>query len=178
MMKYVMAGAAAALALTVAGVAPAEAQDNKTGVVMTSGSSVGLTFEVNDSVAIRPAVAFIRSTSDSGGLADGERTSTGWAPEVSVLFNLKSWDATRLYVSPQWSYSRTTSSDDGANESKSTGHSLAAMIGAQHNLGSRFAVFGEVGLGRATAKTRFLNVVGGKTTSWSTRSTIGAILFF
>ena len=178
MKKYVVA-CAAAVALMAAGVAPAAAQETgKTGLVMTSGSLVGLTFQAGDSVAIRPSVAFLRSTSEGGGLADGDRTSTGWAPGVSVLFYVKSWEATRLYVSPQWTYSRVTASDDGQNESKSTGHSLAAMLGAQHNLGSRFAVFGEVGLSRATAESDNAFAIGSKTTTWSTRSTVGGILFF
>jgi hypothetical protein len=179
MKKYVIGGMAVAVALTVIGVTPAAAQDSGTvGLVMMSGSSVGLTIQATDSVAIRPSVAFLRATADNGGLADGDRTSTGWAPGVSALFYVKSWEATRLYVSPQWTYSRTTSSDGGANESKTTGHSLSAMVGAQHNLGKRFAVFGESGLVRATTKSRVGSAVFGKGTNWSTRSTIGAILFF
>ena len=178
MKTYVVACAAAALA--VIGVTPAAAQETgSVGLVMMSGSSVGLTIQAADNIAIRPTVAFQRATSDNGGPADEERTSTGWAPGASVLFFVKSWDATRLYVSPQWTYARVTNSDDSANESKSTGHSLAAMIGAQHNLGSRFAVFGETGLSRSTTKASVGGFdVGGKTTSWTTRSTVGGILFF
>jgi hypothetical protein len=180
MKKYAVVCAAVGLALTMIGVAPAAAQETGTvGLVMTSGSTVGLTISASDNVAIRPSVSFIRSSADTGGLADGERTTTGWAPGVSVLFYVKSWDATRLYLSPQWTYSRATSSDDGANESKSTGHVLAAMVGAQHNLGSRFAVFGETGLARSTAESTLDGFgLGNKTTTWSTRSIVGAILFF
>ena len=178
MKTYVVACAAVALATI--GVAPAAAQETgSVGLVMMSGSSVGLTIQATDTIAIRPSVAFQRSTSDNGGPADADRTTTGWAPDVSVLFYVKSWDATRLYLSPQWTYTRVTSSDDGANESKSTGHSLSAMLGAQHNLGSRFAVFGETGLARSTAKASVGGfAVGAKNTSWTTRSTIGGILFF
>lgn len=173
--------AAAAVALLVLGVAPAAAQDaGDVGLLMTSGSSVGVSIQAGESVAIRPSISFSRSTSEFGGIADGEVTSTGWAPGVSVVFYVKSWEGTRLYVSPQWTYSRSTSSEEGSSiELKSTGHSLSAMVGAQHNLGSRFAVFGEVGLGRMSAESEpSVGIVNNKATNWSTRSTIGGILFF
>jgi len=181
MKKYGVVCAALALAVTVIGVAPAAAQDSgNTGLVMTNGSSLGLTIKMTESVAVRPLISFNRSTADSGGLADGERTSTSWIPEVHVVFYVKTWDATRLYVGPQWAYSRGKSSDEGgANEVTSTGHSLAAMLGAQHNLGARFAVFGEVGLGRSTSEgTNLLGAINNSGHSWATRSAIGAILFF
>jgi hypothetical protein len=180
MKKYLGTCAAAAIVLTAITTAPAAAQEpGSTGLVMGSGSTIGLSIKAGSSVTVRPSVAFVRSTSENGGLADGDRTTTGWAPGVSVLFQVKSWDATKLYISPQWTYTRSTSSDDGENETKSTGHSLAAMLGAQHNLSNRFAVFGEVGLGRtSTDATYFEGTVGNKSTAWTTRSTIGAILFF
>lgn len=180
MKKYGVGCSALALALMVASVSPAQAQEAGTvGLVMMSGTSVGVSIHASDSVAVRPSAAFARLTSDNGGLADGKRTATGWAPGINVLCYVKSWDATRLYVSPQWTYSHTTSSDDGANEAKATGHLLAAMLGAQHNLGGRFAVFGEVGLGRETSKNTGLGgAIGTKATTWSTRSTVGGILFF
>jgi hypothetical protein len=180
-MKKCVVVCAVVLAVTVIDVAPAAAQDaGKTGLMMTTDSSVGLTLRAGDSVAVRPSISFGRSTSDFGGLADGERTTTSWTPGVSVVFYVKSWDATRLYLSPQWMYSRSKSSDEGgANEVTSTGHSLAAMLGAQHNLGARFAVFGEVGVGRSSSEgTNLLGAINNSGHGWATRSTIGAILFF
>ena len=180
MKKYLAVCASAGLTLAVIGVTPAAAQEaGSVGLVMMSGSTVGLTIQASDNVAVRPSVAFLRSTAENGGPADEKRTSTGWVPGVSVLFYVKSWDATRFYVSPQWSYSRVTNDDDGTVASKTTGHSVSAMVGAQHNLGSRFAVFGETGLSRSTAKASVAGFdVGGKSTTWSTRSTVGGILFF
>lgn len=179
-MKTYLAGCATAALVMGLSVTPAAAQETgSVGLLMGSGSTVGLTIQVTDKVAIRPSVGFVRSKSDSGGLADGERTTTGWAPGVDVTFKMKSWDATHLYLSPQWTYTRATASDDGANETTTTGHDFAGMVGVLHNLGTRFAVYGEAGLGRSTSKATFLEgVVGGKMTSWSTRSAIGAILFF
>jgi hypothetical protein len=167
-----------AAALIVIGAQAARAQEAGTvGLVMTSGSSVGLTIQATDAIALRPTISISRSTSP--GFADGERTTTAWSPGASLLLFVKSWDATRLYVSPQWVHNRATSNEAGTGELKATSNTFNAMLGVQHALGARFAVFGEVGGSRSSSESTSQGVsLGGKNTNWSSRSTIGGIFFF
>ena len=168
----------ATMALTAIGVTPAAAQEpGQVGLTMTSESTVGLTIQASRLIAVRPELGFIRVAAD-GGLPGGKRTSKSWSPGVSLLFHVKSWDNTRLYLAPRWMYSTTTSADvAGSSESKSSGHAVSAMLGAQHNITGRFAAFGEVGIGRSSSKTDSPFAFS-KSHYWATRSTVGAILFF
>lgn len=168
--------AAGTIVLTTIAVMPAMAQEpGRVGLLMTSDSNVGLRIEATERVAIRPEVGFIRTTSDSLG---GERTTTSWSPGLSLLFELKSWDRTGLYLAPRWTYSRTTTGDSpNTGSAKAAGHAVSAMIGAQHNITDRFGVFGEVGVGRTSSKTES-QFSTARAHYWSTRSAVGAILFF
>ncbi len=171
---------AAALALTVIGAAPARAQEpSKVGLTMSSGSTVGVLIPVGAKAAIRPSLAFARSTTDYDGdmfIAD-EASSTTIVPGASVLFYLRSWENTRLYLSPQYSYARNTSSADDIETDPATSHTVNLMVGAQQQLGARFGVFAEAGLGwaRHSASTPSSSTTS---TSWGTRATVGGILFF
>jgi hypothetical protein len=165
---------AAALTLTTIAVVPALAQEpGNVGLTMTSGSVVGITIEANRWLSIRPEVVFSRATIEASG-ASNDLTTTFWGPGLSLLFHVKSWDATRLYLAPEWSYTRATTS---SSDTKSTGHSLFAMVGAQHQITNRFAAFGEAGLGRSTAKSEG-QFSSNSSRTWKTRSVVGVILFF
>ena len=164
------------------GASTASAQDAaKVGLTLSSGSTIGLHVPLGDRAAIRPTLGFSRTTSDYIGssFVEGSITSTVLAPGASVIFYLKSLDATRLYFSPQYTYSRLSASND--DDSPRAGHNGAFMIGAQHGLGSRFGVYAEGGIGWSYSK----NIVNTqltdssiKTRSWSTRATVGGMLFF
>lgn len=169
--------AASALVLTVIGASPASAQSaSKAGLTMSSGSAIGVYIPLGDQVTIRPQIAFQRTTAELP--VGGSTTATTWSPGVSLLLTLKTWDSTRLYVSPQYVYSRGNAESNGS-ESKGTAHSVTGIIGAQHTLGSRFAVFGEVGMGWSKAESKSSTGTAGATSRvWTTRSTIGGILFF
>jgi hypothetical protein len=180
MRKYgLIAGVCAGLLVSAS---TASAQDtNKTGLTMSSGSSIGVLVPVGDNAAIRATLGFARATSDYVGsqFVDDSISTTTLIPGASVLFYLKSWDATRLYVSPQYSYSRVSSSSDNADARGS--HSAAFMVGAQHSLGARFGVFAEGGLGwsrsKSTVSSQF-DTSSITSSAWSTRATVGGILFF
>ena len=167
---------AGTIVLTTVAVMPAMAQEpGKVGLVMTSDSNVALRIEVTERVAIRPEVGFIRTTTDSLG---SERTTTGWSPGLSLLFRIKSWDRTGLYLAPRWTYSRSTIGEtSNSGSGKATGHAVSGLIGAQHNITDRFGVFGEVGVGRTSSKneSQFSSV---SAHYWSIRSAVGGILFF
>lgn len=172
----------AALALTVIGAAPARAQaPAKAGLTMSTGSSVGVVIPLGASVAVRPHVSFVRSATDYDGntFVTDEATSTTIAPGVSLLFTAATWNDTKFYLSPQYTYARNTSTAGGEDFPAATSHMVSGMIGVQHTLGARFAVFAETGLAwsRNRSNSGFTgeNTITG--TSWSTRSTVGGVLF-
>lgn len=174
--KVGVACAAVGLALIV--VCPASAQSSsKVGIAMSSASAVGVYIPVGDRFAIRPQMVLQRTTTKPSGAAP-ETTQSMLAPGVALLLTLTNWDSTRVYASPQYVYSRATADTNGS-VSRGVAHVVNAMIGAQNQLGSRFAVFGEVGLSWSKAQnTLSTGVVGTGSRSWTTRSTIGGILFF
>lgn len=170
---------ALAFAMLVIGASKAAAQDaRKAGITMSTGSSVGVYIPLGDNAAIQPGIDFGRSTSDYEGsqFINDSITTTTWAPGVSLLFFVKSWDATRLYVSPQYTYARNSSDLD--DDEPRSAHSAAGMIGAQHRFGSRFAMFAETGLSWGRSKSTTGPTSSVTSTAWSTRSTVGGILFF
>lgn len=173
---------AAMVAVFVIGASTASAQDSpKAGITMSTGSSIGVYIPIGDAAALRPTVGFSRSQSDYDGVtfANEELTTTSLTVGASVLFYVKSWDATRLYLSPQYSFARAKSS--GNDDRASTGHALAAMIGAEHTFGSRFGVFAESGFGWSRSRNPLssqLDESSITTTVLNTRATIGAVLFF
>lgn len=171
----------AAFTLMMTGASVAAAQDApKAGLTLATGATVGVHVPVGDRAAIRLELGFGRSTTEYEGsqFINDSITSTTLAPGVSGVFYVKSWEATRLYLSPQYSYARgTTSLNDDVNAS----HALAGMIGAEHRFGSRFAMYAEAGLGWSRSKTE---LSGGSpassttNTAFGTRSAVGGILFF
>ncbi len=173
---------ALACALVIIGASKAAAQEApKVGVTMSTGTTVGLYVTASDHVAVRGQIGFNRNTSkyDGENFINESTTNTTWTPGASVLFFVRSFDATRIYVSPQYSYVRNTSSL--SDSARSTGHQLAGMVGAQHRLGARFAVFAEAGLGWSRTEnsvTSALDTSKITSTSFGTRSALGGILFF
>lgn len=164
---------ATAITLTTAAAIPARAQEpGKVGLTMSTESAVGLTIEAAKWLSIRPEVGFSRATSEIAERDD--LTTTNWRSGLSVLFHVKSWDSTRLYLAPQWTHSRLTSS---TSSSKSSGDTYSGMVGAQHSLTNRFAAFGEVGLERSTSESES-QFSTSSARSWKTRSSVGVILFF
>lgn len=168
---------AAVCAALVVGVSNAAAQNGpNTGLVMASGTTVGLQIAAGENIAIRPNASFQRTSHEFDGDSSGtSQTGTAWSAGADLLFYVTRWDKTRLYVSPQYSYLRATSN----SEAKATEHTAAVMVGAEHRLGTRFAVFGETGIN--WSRTRNTNSVGINTTvskSLNATSVVGGILFF
>jgi hypothetical protein len=99
------------------------------------------------------------------------------------LFYIGRWDALRTYVAPRFQYSRnSTSVANGANplladDVTASNYGLAGLFGAQYGLGTRFAVFGEVGYGYTRTSQSALNLVS-KVNATSTRTGVGVVLFF
>jgi hypothetical protein len=88
----------------------------------------------------------------------------------------------RAYVVPRHAYSRSSNESEGPFsgvnfESTTTGHTGGVSFGAQHALGERFAIFGELGLvyerGRTDVTTTEL-----RRRSFGTRSGVGVVVYF
>ena len=163
------------------GASTASAQDASAAGLTLSSNAIGIHVPAGDRAAIRPTLGFSRNTSDYEGsqFIEDSITTTTLVPGVAVLLYLKSWDDTRLYVSPQYTYSRLSSNIDG--DEPRNAHSGAFMVGAQHGLGARFGLFAEGGLGWTRSKsTSPGNTLPASvtTTTWGTRATVGGILFF
>jgi hypothetical protein len=189
--------------LTLGGVADAAAQEaGQVGVTMGYPASIGVIWHVSDRIAVRPEVslqqisttstAVITSLVGSGGNVTTttttiESTSDQWntAFGASGLFYLQQWEALRTYVSPRFSYSRstsssTTSNSGSSNEFTSNTYFVSGSLGAQYSLGKRFGVYGELGFGYSHQSTTNSFAPAGSNTGHtvSTRSGVGAILYF
>jgi hypothetical protein len=195
-------------ALAVAG--GARAQDTpRVGITMGYPSAVGVIWNVADRLALRSEITFSGESNDSsigsilgtgtGSSTDGFQIGVG----LSGLIYVGRWDALRSYVSPRFSYSRTSSSGTStgsSSESTTQSYLTSGSFGAQYSLGRRFGAFGEIGIAYTATTTTFsttllqtISLVGlpgtpvttsvsarsdshGKT--WGTRSGAGVIFFF
>jgi hypothetical protein len=141
--------------------------DPKVGLTMGYPSAVGVLWQVNNLVALRPEFTWTRTSSDSPTTTDplgnpvAGSSSDTWTTGVgfSALFYLHRYDNLRTYVSPRFTYSRTSGSADitGSSVSSSSDgwvYSTSGSFGAQYGLGRHFAVFGEIGMNYASTTTR------------------------
>lgn len=184
------------------------AQDERTvGIVMQTGSGIGLIWNATSKVAIRPEFSFSSSGTDATPTGSTETSGKGYTVGVSGLLYLHRWAALRSYVSPQYSYghstftSETTISSLGGLivppieiKSTTTSHEIAGVFGAQYTLHERFAAFGEVGLGYTRSESSspsisFSSVFPGapitqmttntrRSHASRTRATVGVIFYF
>ena len=167
----------------------AVAQDQRTvGVTMGYPASIGVLWHVSPRVAIRPEFSFTFTSNEFTSALDTLTTSDVSAVGVgaSGLFYLSDVNKLRTYVSPRFTYARTTSSTEAngvsfGSEGSGKSYSAGGAFGAQYALGDRFSVFGEVGVGYARQKTSsdiqtFQNSTVSHT--WSSRTGIGVVLYF
>ena len=104
-------------------------------------------------------------------------TATAVSVGLSALFYLAKWDMTRAYLVPRYVYSSTSTSIDGpfaglSTDTRINGHELSVSFGAQHALGERFAVYGELGL-EVEKSTFELTTTEQDRTAFGTRSGVG-----
>jgi hypothetical protein len=166
----------------------------RTGIVMGYPASFGLLWHANDRVAIRPEVAFTRTSTGGensqailGSSTLMETSTSFWSTSagVSGLFYMTPADALQTYVSPRFLYGRTNSHSSTAGTAGDvtvTGSTYFASgsFGAEYLLGRRFAVFGEIGVG--LTRTNLTSDVGSihedsHSTSIATRSGVGVVFY-
>jgi opacity protein-like surface antigen len=167
-------------------VCTASAQDTKSfGVTMGYPASIGVLWHLNEAVAVRPEFSFdlFSSETDNSSPIVGANSSDGHAVSVglSALFYLARWDMTRAYLVPRYAYSHTSSSIEGpftfGSDSTGNVHDVSVSFGAQHNLGDRFAIYGELGLAYERAKTE-ITTSELRRTAFGTRSGVGVVIYF
>jgi hypothetical protein len=170
------------------GVTSAHAQDDRRfGLAMGYPTAVGVLWHATGRIAIRPELdasrAAVKTESTSSLLPipeEEEATTSSVRPGISVLFYLARRDELRLYVSPRYSYIFTGNSQSGLSE-RST-WLVSGSIGAQHDLGSRFAVFGELGseYSRSTSRLSSPSIfsVTTRTSAIGLRAGVGVVLYF
>jgi hypothetical protein len=181
MRKLLAVGVLAVLAVP----APARAQEKgKVGITMGYPAAVGVLWHATENIAIRPEFTFSFSSADSDtGESDGSAVSVG----VSALFYISRSDNLATYVSPRYSYLHSTSEAEfegpqfieDSIESSTNGHAFAGSFGAQYFLGTRFSVFGELGLsyGRTTRSTDRLDDEP-RASTFGLASNVGVVLYF
>lgn len=191
------------IVLTVPGVAKAQ-EKGQVGVTFASPASVGLLFHSTESFAVRPDFTFSRTSNDSTGTSGSVNSSTNTAVGIGIaaLFYARTWEHLKVYVSPRFSYARSSGHGNGTSPStfsgtvtstsESTGntYSGSGSVGAQYALSGRFGVFAETGIvysrltssGSATSTfpggTANTSGSSGHANAWGTRAGIGAVLYF
>ena len=166
-------------------------------------AQVGVLWTVADRLAIRPEVNWTRTTTESvststvftgTGITTASVTTTSSSnligSGVAALLYLTRRDALRTYVTPRYSYARSTTSTDLApplssvvpspTETTTSSHTVSGSIGAHYSVAAHFGVFGEVGVqySRNTiAPGSSILRTDAKQTAIGVRSGVGVILY-
>ncbi len=182
--------------LIVSGSSAIAQQKGQTGLTFGLPGMVGLVWHVSDNIAIRPeaAVSIATGHNDPDSTFAISNSSTTWGVGASALFYVQRRDAMSVYLSPRFSFSRTSNSStqvvpEMSSTSNGTGwlYSGAGSLGVQYALSPRFSVFGELGIEYSRQRNSTVStgldqpVTGGyHSTShrFATRTGIGAALYF
>jgi len=107
-------------------------------------------------------------------------STASFSTGLSALFYLRRWDNLATYVSPRYSFSRSSQSFDGTffivDEATSKTHLVSGSFGAQYWLGDRFSAFGELGL--AYSRNRPGGDSPRRASSFGSRSSVGIVFYF
>jgi hypothetical protein len=194
-------GAIVVLAMAMACSRPALAQDEKLGLTMAYPTAVGVLWQVNDRVAVRPEVSWLHHwvDNDDDGFAASTSDSSDFGVGISALVRLRQWGQVRAYVAPRFEASRITIQTtyelralfppapatrvSETTETTITTYEGGASIGVQAAPAPHFGVFGEVGMMYARGKTSSSSLLDSsssatRSNSVGIRSAVGVILFF
>jgi hypothetical protein len=182
--------------LALSNVHAARAQDRgQVGVVAGFPASIGVIWYASDKVAVRPEFSFTTGSAEitttplfPAGSSTLESSSWSFSTGVSALFFVARTDALRMYVSPRYAYSHSSSDSSSSIvpetfeiSGSGSGHQVAGSFGAQYLLGQRFGVFGEIGAGfiHSTSKSGNAPIRSETTTNaFGTRGGVGVIVLF
>jgi hypothetical protein len=198
------AGVLVAMLLLGAGVRTASAQTTgQVGLVMGYPGTAGVIWHATDWLAVRPEISFVGITTGTSGSRPSPslEDSGTWRIRAGLagLWYLVRDEPFRIYVSPRYSHefdgriggSGLTGGGFGSSsESTSNGYEVSGALGAQYLIGTRFAIFAELGVESElnSATTELRTTLNGVVVSVSreTRNTrittlrnaVGAVLYF
>jgi hypothetical protein len=166
---------------------------------MAFPASVGLIWHVSDRVALRPDVSFSwsSSTTPPDALVTSTGRGTSYGVGLSGLFYVGKWEGLSAYLSPRFSYARTSTMvtttlpggfegsirptiSTHATEGTNSAYSLSGSFGAQYSLSRKFGVFGEAGLGynETRSSSSSLTSTGSTAHGLGTRAGVGVLFYF
>lgn len=163
--------------------ATAHAQDTgKIGITAQYPASIGVLWQVSNTIALRPDVTFSGATT---GIAGSSANTSGWnvGAEFGVLFYLKRYEHVRTYVAPRLDYGYSRSSVSGPTSISISDSRWAigatGLFGAEYAPVTRFTVFAEIGFGYShlTLPTGVPSTLSGSGNSWGTRAAVGAVFY-
>ena len=147
-------------------VSSAAAQEpGQLGFVIQTPAAAGVIWNLSKGVALRPDVTFMRSSSSAGGDA------TSWTGGVSAPLYISDDENLRTYISPRFSYNRTTFDALGTTNTQ-TGTSFSASYGVQWAALKRLHFFGELGPQYSKASSATAD-----NDTWGLRSSLGLVLY-
>jgi hypothetical protein len=130
----------------------------KWGITFQTPTSVGVIWQANERVAIRPDMRVSHSSLDSsttttvGSVSvtnSSQSSSYSLAAGIAGLFYVTKWDNLRSYLSPRFDYayshSRTSSSNATPGLTTSSTSSVSGSLGVQFDAHRHLSAFGELG---------------------------------
>jgi hypothetical protein len=159
-------------------------EEGRIGVTMGFPSSVGILWHATENIAIRPEFSFAWSSSES---EFGDSDGFGFGTGISAIVYTSRSDNLATYFSPRYSFTRTTNERrfEGEQfiepliESTTRSHTFSGSFGAQYFLGSRFSVFGELGLAYSrTSSKADVSTDEPTASNFGTRSGVGVVFYF
>ena len=163
------------------------------GLTLAYPASVGLLWPVSITCALRPEISGSLRSNDSTVTSGTGQVSSGGSSDnralgggLSVLFYVRKWEDLRVYVTPRFAYTRSTSTSD-TSDYVASDYLVSGSVGFEYSLGRRFGIFAEIGVSY-DRQTSSNNVAGTGVTAGSVldttisttgpRSGIGAIFRF
>ena len=142
--------------------------------------NLGLIWQVSDKVALRPEVSFDYASTevDSAFTGTGKAKSWNFGVGATALFYLSDEDKLRTYIAPQFTYSRSEFGRVDTDGPEGNAYGLAGLFGAEYSPTSRFAMFGELGVGYGHQSTKSVLSSDQTSSSVGTRAGVGVILYF
>ena len=150
-----------AVFMTVAGDRALAQEVRSLGLTIGYPASVGVLWQVSSRLGLRPELALDFSTTETAvdlPFSGTITTSTdSWEAGVgiSALILVRRWDATSFYITPRYVFTTgdsTTTRDPPdprvvtADGPRRTIHAYSGSVGFHQAIGTRFGIFGELGL--------------------------------
>jgi hypothetical protein len=165
--------------------ATAAAQEaGRVGLVMGLPGSIGAIWYASERVAIRPELTFSQASGETKPQSplpfeSSTVTNDSWSIGVAVsgLLYMKTAGSLRMYVSPRYSYARSSSTTDASSPVSIDFEGR----GSSHQVSGSFGAFGEMGLAysrsRTTTSSAFSRIVL-TANGVGTRGGVGVFLLF